>query len=114
MFTAMTRVAGVIRLKANPAPSGTTTTIFHVWEGIATGSPAVMGTMQRACRELGFRPLTHQDLRHVFATWCVEQGIDVSTVADILGHRDGGKLLLHRYRHLRMDHLKVVAAKMKF
>jgi len=73
-----------------------------------------LGTLQRACRELGFRPLTHQDLRHVFATWCVEQGVDIPTVADMLGHRDGGKLLLGRYRHLRTEHLKTVGAKLNF
>jgi integrase len=73
-----------------------------------------LGTLQRACRELGFRPLTHHDLRHIFATWCVEQGVDIPTVADLLGHRDGGKLLLRRYRHLRMDHLKAVGAKLNF
>lgn len=68
-------------------------------------------SLQGACKrlfdkgELSITRLTHHDLRHLFTTWCIEAGIDVPTVADLLGHRDGGALLLRTYRHLRTEHL---------
>jgi integrase len=58
------------------------------------------GTLQRACDDLGLpRKLDHHDLRHWFATRAVADGIPVPVVADWLGHRDGGALLLKVYRH---------------
>jgi integrase len=82
--------------------------------GVVAPVGKCLGTLQRACRELGFRPITHHELRRIFATWCVELGIDIPTIADMLGHADGGRLLLRRYRHLRTEHLNVVRAKMIF
>jgi len=58
------------------------------------------GTLQRACRELKMpRQLDHHDLRHWFATQAIGQSIPVPVVADWLGHKDGGTLLLKTYRH---------------
>ena len=58
------------------------------------------GTMQRACVDLKLpRKLDHHDLRHTFATWYVTRGMPVPLVADLLGHKDGGALLLKVYRH---------------
>jgi hypothetical protein len=44
----------------------------------------------RACRILGLSRLTHHDMRHLFATRCIERGVDIPTVAKWLGHKDGG------------------------
>ena len=58
------------------------------------------GTMQRACVELNLpRKIHHHDLRHSFATRAVNCGVPVPVVADWLGHKDGGVLLLRIYRH---------------
>jgi integrase len=58
------------------------------------------GTMQRACLELGMpRKLDHHDLRHYFASRAVNSGRPIPIVADWLGHKDGGALLLRVYRH---------------
>lgn len=58
------------------------------------------GTMQRACVELGMpRKLDHHDLRHYFASRAVNSGGPIPIVADWLGHKDGGALLLRVYRH---------------
>jgi site-specific recombinase XerD len=53
-------------------------------------------------------------LRHLFATRCVESGIDIPTVARWLGHSDGGMLALKIYGHLRREHSQSMAAKVTF
>jgi integrase len=50
--------------------------------------------LKRACDRLGLPRLRHHDLRHYFATACIEEGVDIPTVSDWLGHCDGGALLL--------------------
>ncbi|MFM1737808.1 tyrosine-type recombinase/integrase [Akkermansia muciniphila] len=54
------------------------------------------------------------DLRHFFATSCIEAGIDIPTVAKWLGHRDGGALAMKVYGHLRDEHSKEAARKLTF
>ena len=70
--------------------------------------------LQRACDRLGLPRLRHHDLRHYFATACIEEGVDIPTVADWLGHCDGGALLLRTYRHLRSRHSLEAAKKITF
>lgn len=70
--------------------------------------------LARACKEIGIPRLTHHDLRHLFATRCIESGVDVPTVARWLGHKDGGSLALRTYGHLRNEHSQSMAQKVKF
>jgi len=71
--------------------------------------------LQAACEKLDISPhLTHHDLRHLFITTCVESGVDIPTVAEWVGHKDGGKLLLKRYKHIRDEHSMQEAAKVNF
>ncbi|HEY6275607.1 MAG TPA: tyrosine-type recombinase/integrase, partial [Streptosporangiaceae bacterium] len=42
-------------------------------------------------------------MRHVYASTLVARGIDVRTVAEYLGHEDGGALVLKTYSHLLPD-----------
>ncbi len=71
-------------------------------------------SMTRACRELNLPRLTHHDLRHLFATRCIESGVDVPTVSRWLGHRDGGALAMKVYGHLRDRHSSEMAKKVTF
>jgi len=50
--------------------------------------------LARACKEIGISRLTHHDLRHLFATRCIESGVDIPTVSRWLGHKDGGALAM--------------------
>ena len=60
------------------------------------------------------KPITHHDLRHLFATRCIESGVDIPTVSRWLGHRDGGALAMRIYGHLRDTHSTTMAQKVKF
>jgi site-specific recombinase XerD len=59
-------------------------------------------------------PITHHDLRHLFATTAIESGVDIPTVAMWLGHQDGGALAMKIYSHVRPAHGKASAEKVSF
>ena len=67
----------------------------------------------RACRALGLPLLAHHDFRHLFATRCIQSGVDLPTVARWLGHQDGGALLARTYFHLVDEHSRRMALKVK-
>ena len=70
--------------------------------------------LESACAALGIHKLTHHDLRHLFATRCIESGVDIPTVSRWLGHKDGGALAMKTYGHLRNEHSLAMAKKVKF
>jgi integrase len=70
--------------------------------------------LSHACEKLGLHHLTHHDLRHLFATRCIESGVDIPTVSKWLGHSDGGALAMRTYGHLRDEHSQATAAKVVF
>ena len=65
--------------------------------------------LTKACAAVGAKRLTHHDLRHLFATRCIESGVDIPTVARWLGHKDRGVLALKTYGHLRSEHSQAMA-----
>jgi integrase len=67
-----------------------------------------------ACATLSIKRFTHHDLRHLFATRCIESGVDIPTVSRWLGHKDGGALAMRTYGHLRDEHSQAMAAKVSF
>jgi integrase len=71
-------------------------------------------SLTRACKLLGIYRITHHDLRHLFATRCIESGVDIPTVSRWLGHVDGGALAMKTYGHLRREHSAAMAQKVKF
>jgi hypothetical protein len=71
-------------------------------------------SLKNACKKLGLFHLTHHDLRHLFATRCIESGVDIPTVAKWLGHKDGGVLAMQTYGHLRDKHSANMAEKVIF
>jgi integrase len=70
--------------------------------------------LEKACAKVGARRITHHDLRHLFATRCIESGVDIPTVSRWLGHKDGGALAMKTYGHLRDEHSQAMAAKVSF
>ena len=86
----------------------------------ALPSQPVMGvrecqkSMDRAAKAVGMARITHHDLRHLFATLCIESGVDIPTVSRWLGHKDGGALAMKVYGHLRDQHSVNMAQKVTF
>jgi len=57
-----------------------------------------------ACEKISVARITHHDLRHLFATVCIESGVDLPTVSRWPNHKDGGALAMKTYGHLRREH----------
>ena len=72
------------------------------------------GAIDTACKKLNIPRFTHHDLRHLFATRCIESGVDIPTVSRWLGHKDGGALAMKVYGHLRDSHSTAMAQKVHF
>ncbi len=103
MIAALRQLLERLRVKQQPQPGDR---ICKVSE--------CQGALTRACKIVGCARLTHHSLRHLFATRCVESGIDIPTVARWLGHSDGGMLALKIYGHLRREHSQAMAQKVTF
>jgi len=70
--------------------------------------------LDRACKKVGADRITHHDLRRLFATRCIESGVDIPTVSRWLGHKDGGALAMKTYGHLRREHSLAQAQRVTF
>ena len=56
----------------------------------------------KAAKECGLENAHFHTLRHTFATRCIEAGVDVKTLSEILGHSDV-KTTLNRYVHSSLE-----------
>ncbi len=74
---------------------------------------SVKTSLGRACGVVGVPHLSHHDFRHLFATRCIESGVDMPTAARWLGHQDGGALLGKVYFHLADAHSRKMAGKVE-
>ena len=72
------------------------------------GKKALAGS----CKRLGLPVYSQRALRRMFITRCIELGIDVKIIAEWQGHRDGGKLILGTYSHVRNVHAQEMAKKL--
>lgn len=54
------------------------------------------------------------DCRHHFMSMCVMSGIDYMTIAEWVGHKDGGILIGRVYGHLANSHKKLMGEKVMF
>jgi integrase len=72
------------------------------------------GALRSACKAIAIPHITNHDLRHLFATTCIESGVDIPTVSRWLGHKDGGALAMKVYGHLRNQHSTAMAQKVTF
>lgn len=68
---------------------------------------------KRLLRRAGVADHTFHTLRHTFATRCVENGVDVKSLSEIMGHSDV-KITLQRYVHPSMETKKAQVNKLPF
>jgi integrase len=73
-------------------------------EGLVFSIASPRRALGSACDAIGIPRLRIHDLRHFFATWAIESGVDIPTVSRWLGHKDGGALAMRVYGHLRDEH----------
>ena len=103
IITAMRELLERMHQAANPKP---------------TDRVCVLGECEKsltnACKKVGASSITHHDLRHLFATRCIEAGVDIPTVSRWLGHVDGGALAMKVYGHLRRSHSQQSAKMVTF
>ncbi len=83
-------------------------------ESLVCGVGECEKSLTRACRLAKVARITHHDLRHLFATRCIESGVDIPTVSRWLGHSDGGALAMKTYGHLRREHSAAMAQRVTF
>jgi integrase len=93
-------------LRAERSNEPSTATVMRVFE--------CQNSMTHAASKIGMKRITHHDLRHLFATICIESGVDIPTVSRWLGHKDGGALCMKTYGHLRQDHSLAQARRVSF
>ena len=62
-----------------------------------------------ACKRLNFPRFSSRSFRRLFITTAIERGVDVKVIAQWQGHRDGGKLILDTYSHVRPAHSEQMA-----
>jgi integrase len=67
-----------------------------------------------ACERLALSHFSVHSLRHFFATNALEMGVHFKTIAEWLGHSDGGVLVARTYGHLRPEFMQAAAQKMTF
>ena len=104
------RVPARRRRPRTARPAGTTATSTPV-SGIpparrprASGGPTTAPRVWAATR---FDALVPHDLRHTAISLMAASGMRPEMIAVRVGHSDGGKLILQRYRHLFPDELGV-------
>ena len=75
--------------------------------------PSMRTALRKACVRAGVTQMTNHSFRHLFATKCLEAGVDPPTVARWLGHQCGGALLSKMYFHLTDGHNLAMAQKVR-
>lgn len=93
------------RLRAAGVPTGPDDPVMLI------KSPRL--ALEGSCERLGIPHMRVHDLRHIFATRCIESGVDLPTLASWLGHKDGGVLAAQVYGHLCRKHSTAMAHKVR-
>jgi integrase len=79
-------------------------------EGRVFGPSSVRTAFDSAVARAGVDDFTFHDLRHTFASWLVQRGVQLAAVKELLGHRSLAMTM--RYAHLAPAHLRDAVSKL--
>ncbi len=79
-------------------------------QGTAQKPLAIENIFRAALKDAGISSFRFHDLRHSAASYLVMAGVDIRTVAEILGHSD--LKMTHRYSHLSRAHISDAVSKL--
>jgi integrase len=82
--------------------SGSAFTVLVNEHGWAWHLDTLSRQFRAACQAAGMESFGSHVLRHTFASWLVMSGVDLSTVRELMGHKDIQMTL--RYAHLSPYH----------
>ncbi|MGZ5508278.1 MAG: tyrosine-type recombinase/integrase, partial [Limisphaerales bacterium] len=72
---------------------------LHSVNGYVLPRINVRRSLANACKRAGVPHSTHHSFRHFFATACVNSGVDITTLANWLSHKDRGATAAKFYFH---------------
>ena len=85
----------LIELRAQRPNEPATATVMRVFE--------CQNSMTHAAAKIGMKGITHHDLRHLFATICIESGVDIPTVIAVARAQ--------RRRHVVHENVRTLASR---
>lgn len=81
-----------------------TTLIFPSNNGVNRCRHSVSKAFRKACKRAGINDFCFHDLRHDFGSNLVQRGVDIYSVAQLMGHKD--IRMTQRYSHLSPEKLR--------
>jgi integrase len=95
-------------LQKTPCLSGC---VFHD-DGTRLYDRKVQRSFKNALEKAGISNFHFHDLRHTFASYLRQNGVDLHTISNLLGHKD--LRMTKRYAHLNVDSLRSAMSKLNF
>ena len=98
-------------LKEQRKKVGNSPWVFPSPNGGPISPDSVLHMLHRVLKRAGLPKVRFHDLRHTFATLALQNGVDVKTVSNMLGHYDAG-FTLRTYTHATRQMQESAAEKM--
>ncbi|GAB62737.1 putative phage integrase [Candidatus Jettenia caeni] len=78
--------------------------VFYSDDGMPFKAGRIQINFKKALRRAEIEDFRFHDLRHCFASWNRQSGVDLDTLAELMGHKD--TRMTRRYAHITPVHLK--------
>jgi len=78
--------------------------IFYDKDGIPFKAGRILYNIKKALKCAEIKDFRFHDLRHCFASWNRQSGVDLDTLAELMGHKD--TRMTRRYAHITPVHLR--------